>query len=73
MSTVIRVPDKLAQLARARGKAEQRSMTSQIEHWATLGRIAEEKPDLPCSFIKGTLVGMAEIEAGLGEPFKFSR
>jgi len=73
MSTVIRVSDGLAMIARARSEAEHRSMTSQIEYWATVGRIAEDNPDLPYSFIKETLVGIQEIDAGLGQAFEFSK
>ena len=73
MSTVIRVSDDLATIARARSEAEQRSMTSQIEYWAKLGRIAEDNPDLPYSFIKDTIVGMQEIDADLGQEFVFSK
>mgnify|MGYP003382041026 CR=1 FL=1 len=71
MSTVIRVSDELATLARARSEAEGRSMTAQIEYWAKIGRIAEDNADLPYTFIKETLIGLREIEAGLGEEYVF--
>jgi len=71
MSTVIRVSDDLAKLARARSSAEHRSMTAQIEYWAKVGRIAEDNPDLPYAFIKETLIGLEEIDAGLGEEYVF--
>ena len=71
MSTVIRVSDELATVARARSEAEDRSMTAQIEYWAKIGRIAEDNPDLPYTFIKETLIGLGEIEAGLGEEYVF--
>ena len=71
MSTVIRVSDDLAGLARARSHAEHRSMTSQIEYWAKIGRVAEDNPDLPYNFIKETLIGLEEIESGLGEEYVF--
>ena len=69
MSTVIRVSDDLATVARARSEAEHRSMTAQIEYWAKVGRIAEDNPELPFAFIKETLIGVEEIEAGLGEAY----
>jgi len=69
MSTVIRVSDDLATVAKARSGAEQRSMAGQIEYWAKVGRIAEDNPDLPYAFIKETLIGVDEIEAGLGEDY----
>ena len=57
MSTVIRVSDDLATVAKARSEAEHRSMTGQIEYWAKIGRIAEDNPDLPYTFIKGNCSG----------------
>lgn len=69
MSTVIEVSDDLASLARVRSEAEHRTMTSQIEYWAKIGRIAEDNPDLPYNFIKETLIGLKEIEEGLGEEY----
>lgn len=69
MSTVIRVSDDLAEIARARSRAENRSMTGQIEHWAKLGRIAEDNPDLPYSFLKETIIGLEELNSGLGEEY----
>jgi len=44
-------------------------MTAQIEYWAKVGRIAEDNPELPYAFIKETLIGAEEIEAGLGETY----
>lgn len=46
-------------------------MTAQIEYWAKVGRIAEDNPDLPYEFIKETLIGLEEIDAGLGEEYVF--
>ena len=69
MSTVIRVSEDLAAIARARSGAENRSMTGQIEYWAKVGRIAEDNPDLPYSFIKETMIGLEEVESGLGEEY----
>lgn len=71
MSTVIRVSDDLAKIARVRSNAENRSMTAQIEYWAKVGRIAEDNPDLPYDFIKETLIGLEEIKAGIGEEYVF--
>jgi hypothetical protein len=48
-----------------------RSLATQIEHWAKLGKIAEENPDLPMSFIKDILISQQEIEAGHVSEYKF--
>jgi hypothetical protein len=37
-----------------------RSVPKQIEHWVKIGRIAEENPDLPYSFIKDILISLEE-------------
>ena len=39
-----------------------RSVPKQIEHWAKIGRIAEENPDLPYNFIKDILLSLEEIK-----------
>ena len=71
MSTVIRISDHLAKEAKTRSKVEHRSMTSQLEYWATIGKAAEENPDLPFSFIKETLLAMAEIKESPKEEYTF--
>jgi len=71
MSTVIRVSDKLASEAKIKSKVEHRSMTSQIEYWATIGKAAEENPDLPFSFIKDTLLALEEAKAKGTEAYVF--
>jgi len=63
-TNVIRVSGSLHDLARKKGEREHRSTQKQIEHWAFLGQVAEENLDLPLSFIKGALDGLAEMEDG---------
>ncbi|MDB0031257.1 ParD-like family protein [Opitutales bacterium] len=71
MSTVVRISDNLAKQARLRSKLEQRSMTSQLEYWAKIGKTAEDNPDLPFSFIKETLLARAEIQYSEKEEYTF--
>lgn len=71
MSTVIRISDHLAKEAKTRSKVERRSMTSQLEYWATIGKAAEENPDLPFSFIKETLLAIEEIKECPKEEYTF--
>ncbi len=47
MSTSIRIEDSLYQEAKVRAKAEFRTIPSQIEFWARIGRAALDNPDLP--------------------------
>ncbi len=39
-------------------------MPKQIEHWAKIGRIAEDNPDLTFSFINEILLAKAEMDNG---------
>lgn len=71
MSTVIRISDGLAKEAKTRSKVEHRSTTSQLEYWATMGKAAEDNPDLPFSFIKDTLMAMEEMKERPKEAYTF--
>ncbi|TVP82644.1 MAG: hypothetical protein EA353_00230 [Puniceicoccaceae bacterium] len=64
MSTVIRISDQLAKEAKTKSKVEHRSMTSQLEYWATIGKAAEDNPDLPFSGSSAIIVGFYE---GVGQ------
>ncbi len=71
MTTAVRITEKLAQEAKIFSKIDKRSLTGQIEHWAQIGKCAEENPDLPYNLIKEILVGIAELEHGEKTEYKF--
>jgi len=71
MATAIKLSDELVNDAKLYAKAEHRTPPKQIEHWARLGKIAEENPDLPLSFINDCLIGLEEIKAGQLSEYKF--
>ena len=71
MATAIKLPDDLVNEARVRARADHRTPPKQIEHWARLGKLAEENPDLPLSFIRDALIGLEEIEAGQTSEYSF--
>ena len=48
-----------------------RSISMQIEHWARIGKMAEENPDLPYAFIEDVLKGKEEMDNGDVSPFEF--
>jgi hypothetical protein len=48
-----------------------RSVSNQIEHWAKIGRIAEENPDLSYNFIKDILMSMEEMKNEKPVPYEF--
>lgn len=64
MSIAVKLDSTLVESARIYGEASHRSTPKQIEHWATVGRIAEQNPDLPYDFIVGLLQARAQIKAG---------
>jgi len=68
MSVSIRVNDELYNLAKTQAKAEFRTIPSQIEYWARVGRAAMDNPDLPIEMVEKLLIAMNEETV----PFKFS-
>ncbi len=71
MAAVIRLSDDLVADAKLFAKAQHRTPSQQVEHWARLGKVAEENPDLPLSFINGVLVGLEEVKAGKLSEYTF--
>ena len=71
MTTAVRVSEDLVKEARIYSKIDQRSVTGQIEHWARIGKCAEENPDLTYNLIKEILIGLAEFEQGEFTEYKF--
>jgi hypothetical protein len=71
MPTAVRITDDLVRDAKIFSKIDQRSLTGQIEHWARIGKCAEENPDLTYSLIKDILIGLAELEQGESSEYKF--
>lgn len=70
-SSAIKLPDELLQEARRYGEVYSRSIPRQIEYWSRIGKIAEDNPDLPYSFIKEILLGKAEAAASELQPYTF--
>jgi len=62
MATAMRVSEGLVNEARKFGR---------IEHWARLGKCAEENPDLTYSLIKEILIGLAELDQGEKTEYTF--
>ncbi|MEH6586165.1 MAG: hypothetical protein V7720_06380 [Halioglobus sp.] len=71
MAKAIKLSEELINDAITNGKAQHRSPPKQIEYWARIGKIADENPDLPLSFIKGVLIGIAERSAGDVSKYEF--
>ena len=71
MTTAVRVSDKLVRDAKIYSRIDKRSVTGQIEHWANIGKCAEENPELTYRLIKEILIGLAELEHGEVSEYKF--
>jgi len=71
MAVAIKLSDELVDDARVYAKAHHRTPPKQIEYWARIGKIAEENPDLPLSFVKDALVGLEELQAGQVSAYEF--
>ncbi len=71
MSKAIKLSESLINDAVTTGKVQHRSAPKQIEYWARMGKIADENPDLPLTFIKGVLTGIEENKTGDVSDYKF--
>ena len=71
MTTAVRVSEKLVREAKIYSKIDKRSVTGQIEHWANIGKCAEENPELTYSLIKEILIGLSELGHGESTEYKF--
>ncbi len=72
MNTAVRLSEEIIQQARIRSEVMERSIPKQIEYWAKIGKIAEENPDLPYTFIKDVLLGQQEAANDHLAPYRFA-
>ncbi len=71
MTTAVRVSEDLVREARLLSAVDNRSVTGQIEHWARVGKCAEENPDLTYRLIRDILVGIEELDQGESTEYPF--
>ncbi|MCL5041569.1 MAG: ParD-like family protein [Gammaproteobacteria bacterium] len=67
----IRLDQALIEKATIMAKALDRTTPKQIEHWAKIGEMMEDNPDLPYAFVKQAIIAQAEREAGKLEAYDF--
>jgi hypothetical protein len=67
----IRLDQDLVEKAKIMAKALNRTAPKQIEHWAKIGEMMEDNPDLPYEFVKQAIIAKAENEAGKLEVYEF--
>ncbi|MBU0482595.1 MAG: ParD-like family protein [Proteobacteria bacterium] len=71
MAMAVRISEELVNEAKKISKIDHRSLTGQIEHWARIGKYAEENPDLTYDLIKEILVGIEELKQGDKTEYQF--
>ena len=71
MTTAVRVSENLVREARLMSAVDNRSVTGQIEHWARVGKCAEDNPELTYRVIKDILVGAEELDQGESSEYQF--
>ena len=67
----IRLDQDLVQKATIMAKAFSRTTPKQIEHWAKIGEMMEDNPELSYEFVKQAIIAKAEKEAGKLENYSF--
>jgi hypothetical protein len=71
VATAVKLSEDIVSDAKIMSKALNRSIAGQIEHWAKIGRLAEENPDLTYEFIKNILIAKQEADAEKFEAYVF--
>lgn len=71
MATSVKLSNNIISEAKIISKALNRSLAGQIEHWAKIGRLAEENSDLNYEFIKNILIAQQEALADKNESYQF--
>lgn len=70
-SSSIRLDQNLIEKATIIAKALDRTTPKQIEHWAKIGEMMEDNPDLPYEFVRQAVIAKAERDAGKLEAYDF--
>jgi hypothetical protein len=73
MSQAVKLSKQVIEDARIMSHALNRSVSGQIEHWAKIGKIAEENPDLTYELIKNILIAREEAKAKKLSPYQFDK
>ena len=67
----IRLDKALVDKASVIAKAHHRTPPKQIMHWAMIGQLMEEYPDLSYEFVRQLLIAQSEVESDMIEPYEF--
>lgn len=71
MAQAVKLSEQIISDARIMSHALNRSVSGQIEHWAKMGKIAEENPDLTYEMIKNILIAREEVKAAHLSAYQF--
>lgn len=69
MAVSVRLSDDLVTSAQVHAAAELRTIPKQIEHWARIGRIMIDNPELSYEFVSEMLLADAEVKQGTVKPY----
>ena len=73
MAAAVKLSEAIISEAKIISKVLNRSVAGQIEHWAKIGHLAEENPDLTYEFIKNVLIAQQEADAGKLSTYVFDK
>jgi hypothetical protein len=60
----VRLDDEFVEDVKIHSAASHRTVPKQIEHWAKIGQIVEDNPDLTYEFIREALIAREAVTAG---------
>ncbi|WP_235660945.1 ParD-like family protein [Aeromonas veronii] len=64
MAQTVRLDDDFIADVKIHASAAHRSLPKQIEYWSKIGRMVEDNPDLPFSFIKDVMLAAEQVKEG---------
>lgn len=71
MATIsVRLDQDLIEKATIMAKALDRTPPKQIEHWAKIGKMMEDNPELSYAFVREAVIAEAERQAGKLEAYE---
>ena len=73
MASTVKLSEEIISEAKIVSKVLKRSVAKQIEHWASIGKTAEENPDMTYEMIRDILIARQEVKAGKVEPYVFDK
>ena len=71
MSIAIKLSEPLVREEEFYAQVTHRSVPEQIEHWARLGKLAEDNPDLPIGILQDMKTSIEEVKSGNLTEYQF--